>query len=528
MSLTIPRSYVPTGVTTGSEEIIDPADIDFSGGVGNWIGEDGTLSASGGELMLTRTAGTQRMKLPASKTGAIAGRTYLISAEVKSDDSTVNINIGAGADLSPSVALTSTFQTITHVLESYNGTSDFNTFTNLAVGDTHLLRNPTIKQIDQGANTDGVKYSTFLNGNTVDSNVVTENQGAAIADSILKGAFMEGSVTEASGRSADVANWPNITTASVAQDIVGLLGLPNEAFTVTDNSNSVTQSRQKNTTISDDSSTWFWHWRIPVVGSTPSVFMRLGGRLIGGSVLEQTMIFNAFDGSFVESSTDGTVLHVVQVGDFWFVLFSITNDTSGNVTAIQAFESAYNADGTVTEDVTVQGSSGIAVCELTNDTWSWSPIKTTGGTTKTRLADVGATLDLANFTGADAAGTLEVEPTLFFDVATGAGQGIVTPNTSFTELLLYISGSTAKRIELKDGSNTAVLADSWSATGDTIKLIAPWGDGNMQFESDGVLSNEVSYDGSFTPSVAITLGKGLTLGMAIKNLEIFSTKLGIG
>ena len=71
-----------------------------------------------------------------------------------------------------------------------------------------------------GAGVDGVKYFQYQNGNTVASNVVTEAQGATIADSTLKGYLAEGSRTNEINYSNDLTNviwtaaWSSVTVTN--------------------------------------------------------------------------------------------------------------------------------------------------------------------------------------------------------------------------------------------------------------------------------------------------------------------------
>ena len=71
---------------------------------------------------------------------------------------------------------------------------------------------------DHGSNVDGVKYFPYENGNTVASSVVTEANGAAISDSILKGVLLEEQRTNNCLHSEDLSNvaWvaSNITKSS--------------------------------------------------------------------------------------------------------------------------------------------------------------------------------------------------------------------------------------------------------------------------------------------------------------------------
>jgi hypothetical protein len=65
-----------------------------------------------------------------------------------------------------------------------------------------------------GAGVDGVKYFSYLNGNTVAANVLTEQAGAAIADATLKGALLEEARTNSFLNSGAPANTTRRRSAS--------------------------------------------------------------------------------------------------------------------------------------------------------------------------------------------------------------------------------------------------------------------------------------------------------------------------
>lgn len=86
-----------------------------------------------------------------------------------------------------------------------------------------------------GAGVDGVKYYNYQNGNTVDgSGVVTEAQGAAIAESTLKGVLIEGQRTTYAIWTNDMTNvaWTK-TDMNTSFTATGPAGIPNNATILT-------------------------------------------------------------------------------------------------------------------------------------------------------------------------------------------------------------------------------------------------------------------------------------------------------
>lgn len=377
-----------------------------------------------------------------------------------------------------------------------------------------------------GANVDGVQNFLTLNGNSVDGNVVTEAVGAAIDAGDIKGYFAEGAITEESGFSADPGNWAAGTTAQVAQDAVGLQGLPNEAFTLTDSSAVAIQNRRVDTVIADDTKKRYMRIRTPF-NAAPTVFPHFLFSLNDGTPLNQAIVFDPSDGTHVVTSSDGSVLTTERVGDWWFITLLLTNNSTGNIQAAMTISPAFNSDATGSGDVTAQGDTVIATCELTEDAWSHSPMFTDSGATATRPASIEATLAGTNFN--DPEGSIEFELTPFFQDTALTPDGIITPDVSNLQRLLYFN-ATANRISFSDGSLNVNINSAWSSAGQTIRIKARWGSATRQFSitAGGVttLSTENVYDGSFEPNGDLTWFKDLTLGAAAKNVQLYDVDLG--
>ena len=337
----------------------------------------------------------------------------------------------------------------------------------------------------------------------------------------IRGYLGEGEATEISGRSNDLAGWTHVTTAAATKNAIGLGGAPNTAFSVVDNSASITELRRDSFTITSGTDVYYQMVRV-AYDASPSVYPEFGMGIRTGSTLNQRLVFDRSDGTYVELSTDGSVISVELVGGWWYVLQSLPNISGTEL--LNRFAPAYNLDGSSTVNNAAQGTTIVASCEIYKNVWSYSPVLTTGGTTKTRLADVGATLSLANFS--DPQGSMQFVLTPHFDEATGLQQGIITPNASDAAKLICTHGSIAKRLLLRDGTTIASVTPAWGL-GDSPLVKLRWNDdlGKMRFSVAGVLSAEVSYDGSFNPSGALTLFLDLTLGASMKDLSIWSTDL---
>jgi len=505
---TTPSEYVSTGVGTGPELWTDsPTTVD-AGWTDNGDGSytcDGTASASV-DIMTpeARSGRTFRIDFTVDSYTSGSFAVFIVGAGLRNNIGTVT---SAGAYSFIVSVDTSTGISPSNSIQLYSASVFIGTVSNISV-----------KQIDHGANVDGVRYSEYLNGNTVSSNVVTENQGAAIDPATILGYLAEGSALELSGYSADLANWTTVTTAAVVKDAVGLSGAPNEAFTVTDNSATILAYRAKHITIANDSLVHYIVARV-AYDAAPSVYPLLFAILSGGTTSQQQgIVLDPSDGTYTEQSSQGAVVSVTRDGDFWNVVQSVTNNTTGNTTIQMRLYPAFNTDGGALGNNAAQGSTVFASWELYKTTWSYSPILTTGGTTKTRLADTGATLDLSNWS--DAQGSMEFVLTPHFDG--GAGLGLISVQAA---ALPFNFSSTAGRINMQDGTGVTSVSSAYT-TDQSITVKAIWGKGIMRFSVDGVLSAAVAYDGSFNPSGAITLFKSLTLGAAMKDLQIWSVDKG--
>ena len=374
-----------------------------------------------------------------------------------------------------------------------------------------------------GAGVDGVKYFSTENGNTVSSNVVTEATGAALSD--IKGYFAEGAATELSGRSNDFSNWTSGGTPTAAQNAVGLSGSSNEAWTLTDDDGAFLEDARHIKGISDDTSTYYAVFRVGYVAS-PTTYPMLYILLYGGTSLTESICFDQSDGTYAESGTDGSVVSVTRRQgpfDHWEVILSLTNNGTGNINSRVSVFPAFNTDGTTTGDVTATGSIVIASAELYKDNYSFSPILTTGGTTKTRLADTEATLPF-DWDNVDAEGSIEFELTPFFDAGYTLNQGIITPASGSGSRFIYFS-SIAKTIVMYDGANAEFTA-GWSAIGETVAIKAVWGSGRFRLSVGGVADDSETYDGSFNPAGLVTAFKGLARAAAVKDVVVHNSDLG--
>jgi len=208
------------------------------------------------------------------------------------------------------------------------------------------------------------------------------------------------------------------------------------------------------------------------------------------------------------------------------VIMTVANNSTGNTIGRVFLYPAWNTDGTGTQAIAAQGSTVFASGELYATTWSHSPILTTGGTTKTREADVEATVPAAYFS--DGIGAIEFELTPLWDgTGTGAVQGIISPTSTLANRFMYFGAASTGRIQLNDGTNNRVVDSNWSTVGQTITVKARWNENSdMDFSVDSALGGAIAFDDSFNPSGDVTLFKNLTQGACISDVKFYSSDLG--
>ena len=486
-------AYLETDNTDGSPELIVNGTFDTN--VDGWTetGGVGSISWDAGALKITNGASETVADMDAP-IATVVGQEYIFSVEnPAASDGTIRIKVGTSL-----------------------GGGQYADLNTIAVGDTSvvkILATSTALYVRLQTATATASATRLMDNVTVKP--VAINYYAPL------GYMAQGTAVELSGYSADLTNASWANTASVAQDEVGLTGQPNEAFTVTDASAIVADDIRHGTVTVSGTDTYYVMARVKY-DAAPSVYPRIFIQMSnGGCAVNQALVLDPSDGSYVETATAGEIISVIRNGDFWEVLQAVTDNASGNLQVLVIIDPAYNSDGTVTEDVTAQGSTVFASCELYKTTWSYQPLLTTGGSTKTLSNDEGATLDLANFN--DSAGSMEFVLTPEFDTAPTSGTGAVTPNATAFQFV-YFTTSGARSITLRNGAVIDSVSNAW-VLGDTITIKARWGGGTMRLSVDGTLADEGAYDGSFSPSGAITLFLGLTLGAEMKDLKIWSTDL---
>lgn len=185
-------------------------------------------------------------------------------------------------------------------------------------------------------------------------------------------------------RNLDDPVWVGV--AQTTQDQVGIDGVANTAWTVTDSATDDTEEKRHDLPIPDDSNPIAVVWYVGKDSDT-SRFPAFRVKLEGGSLLTQTIILNTTDGTFAIRDGDGSTV-VIDLGDFWQVVSVVTNDSTGNTNLEYGFAPAFNSDGGVTKPATSTGSivydfGGVYL----NSSIAGPPIETEGTTVSTAADD---------------------------------------------------------------------------------------------------------------------------------------------
>lgn len=257
-----------------------------------------------------------------------------------------------------------------------------------------------------------------------------------------------------------------------------------------------------------------------------NVVTQAQGTAIDPSIIKGLLMEGTAQNVFLNSSVPVTQDITLGVGDFTLSVHGSGSVTSSAGTATGTGYGAASDGANNTIDVTGGGTVTFTVTgspdyvQVESGDTSTSPIITLG-VAVTRLADSGATFDIANWS--DAQGSMEFVLTPYFVGRNGGG--IISTNAAQNNLLSFGTGAD-QQVFLFDGTQAPSFAPVWSAVGEAVTLKLRWGSGKMRLSYNGVLGAESNYDGSFNPSGAITLFMNLSLGAAMKDLRISPADLG--
>ena len=278
--------------------------------------------------------------------------------------------------------------------------------------------------------------------------------------------------------SRDFNSWASSSLSATAQDQVGIDGVSNTAWTLTDNGGTG-ENCYESITVSNDGATHTVAGFVKkTVGAT--VFPALRVDLLNGTALEAELHINTNTGAvaFDSGKNDGANANVEDCEDFWRVSFTVTNNSSGN-TELRVRVMAAICSTIGTRNTSLTGSSvwDQIDCFLNTSVVS-SPIPT-AGTPVQRNAETYALTDKTGFiTGTDTG-------------LSGAFKGLVTGSGILMDIRVDVnnrialtldSGGTVTLTVVSGGSTTTATTANNVTVGVNVEVNCAWyvdADGNF-------------------------------------------------
>jgi len=441
---------------------------------------------------------------------AIAGD-YVFSVELKRVSGTGNIQIAADNGTYTTVTLTTIYQrfSVQQTVAAGAKNAGIRIVTN---GDVINARKAQLELVegqadqnpsdyvsvglseDHGSNADGVKYFNYENGNTVTSNVVTDANGAAIADATLKGVLIEEARTNVQPESQDLTQWTPIRTQIDTVDVVSI-------------------GREVLYRMEDGASATFGQHRVSSslsLGSTGAVTFSC---LAIAGELDEIQLREDFDGTgerttIFDLTTGGTrnvnANHAPFSEEISPGLWRVGIVTTGTAGARAVFLNRVNPGDSYT------GTQGeglwVGAIQVEEGAFATSYIPTAGAAA-TRNVEA---LSYPNTNIEDAEGTLAVG-------FTPNGSTAQYVAAAIDRALVGVRGSNIDVMYVDDVSGEVALADGTSVTtitampslvaGTKVNLAGRWSaiTSLMRVGQDGT-EDEVAFDGSMNKSTALRIG----------------------
>ena len=190
------------------------------------------------------------------------------------------------------------------------------------------------------------------------------------------GVFHDGASTNSLLNNRDLSGvgWGD-NLSSKSQDQVGIDGQENRAWTITDNDEFNKKYLQQEISVADDNAT---HTEFVFVlkddneSRFPEIYL---GLIFGTNVVSQATQINTKTGEVVDSSNDGTST-VYDAGNWWLIVLTLTNNSSGNNTLrFRLYPAASTTLGTTKSSATGSCVIDYPQVEL-NRSYASSPIET--------------------------------------------------------------------------------------------------------------------------------------------------------
>lgn len=359
--------------------------------------------------------------------------------------------------------------------------------------------------------------------------------GKAVGGALL----YEAAATNELLHNRDLSNgvWASINGGTYAYDQTGIDGAANSAVTLTD-AGAGARGYQQAVTIPDDGN--------PVLGfaffkktQSAASFPSLGLDLTGGTSLIQRTIIDTDTGQAVgrTSLSDGAFT-VTDCGEWWLVVNTLTNNSSGNTTATFLVSAAVAQSLSGTIDTALAGSCVIDYPQLElNTTQPTSPIETVASAV-TRAADVVASSavarasELTSLTFDPFAGLTEY--TLVVDLIvppgdTGASPYVYdnSPVGQGQRLSLLVSVATSDFwLYVQNGTSVySLYPDILAAAGERVKVAVRMTDTAVSVIATGAAMKTANIVAAPNPvglpSIGKNAGSGAQLGSPIHSVKAY-------
>jgi len=296
--------------------------------------------------------------------------------------------------------------------------------------------------------------------------------------------------------SSDLTNpaWTQQGTAISAYDAVGLEGVANTATTLTDDDAAAFELVVETLTIPDDSNTNVLRAFV-AVDNDETRFSEFQLQYNGGTRQEITAQINTKTGAIVNRISTGTTANEVnQVGNWWEVLISVANNSTGNTSNTSRVSPA-RATTIGLNEAAATGSIiipniGLGLNRTIASLRGSSPIFNAGATGSINITET--SFDLANHDNTQ--GGYFINWTPHFATSEASGNIEIISLNGGADLLYY--DATNSLLSSTDGTNTASVSLTVVA-GTTYKCWAGFGSGSLQVGVDAATGTATNYDGAF-------------------------------
>lgn len=197
------------------------------------------------------------------------------------------------------------------------------------------------------------------------------------------GILLENSVTNFCGHNRDLngASWSTSGTGTLTQNLTGVDGQANTAWTIEDTDAAATFSVYQDETVSDntDNNPVSLYIKKTIDADTfPAVAVNYTG---GSTSILAAWTINTDTGQATRwaSDTDDGTIEIESRGDWWRIKMNVANNGTGHTALRLYIYAAVNTDGGATWDATATGSCGYDFAQIEKNTRQASlPLETTG------------------------------------------------------------------------------------------------------------------------------------------------------